>query len=138
MVLLALANPRLKLLIVNPWAVTPDRQDLYRRLQATTGWSITLVTARQWINDYGEHVQVERLSGFQGELIDLPVVIKGNIPLHAYRARIGPLLRRDNPDVVYVHHEPYAVSTFQVFRANARRAATIGLTLNSAATAWNG
>jgi glycosyltransferase involved in cell wall biosynthesis len=107
----------MKLLIVNPFALTPDRQDYYRRLQVLTGWQITLLTARQWKNDYGTNVNLTRLDGFNARVIDLPVLLKGNIPLHLYRARLAPILRREDPDVVYVYHEPYGVATFQVFRA---------------------
>jgi glycosyltransferase involved in cell wall biosynthesis len=113
----------MKLLVVNPWAVTPERQEFYLRLQATTGWQVTLLTARQWTNDYGRRVEVQRLSGYRGGLIDFPVMLRGNIPLHAYRARLKPVLRRERPDVIFVHHEPYALSTFQIFRANGGHAA---------------
>ncbi len=113
----------MKLLVVNPFALTPDRQDFYRRLQALTAWQITLVTARQWKNDFGTDVRVQRLEGFTGRIIDLPVLLKGNIPLHLYRAVLRPILRRERPDVVYVYHEPYGVATFQVFRAQPSGAA---------------
>jgi len=59
-----------------------------------------------------------RWSDYQGQLLTIPVWKSGNIPLHAYRSRFIPLLQELQPDAIYVHHEPYATATAQVYLAN--------------------
>lgn len=50
----------------------------------------------------------------------VPVLGSGSVPLHVYVTRFGRLLRLVSPDLIFVHNEPYAASTFQVAWANAR------------------
>jgi L-malate glycosyltransferase len=114
----------LKVVVVNPFAATASRQDFYARVQALTGWRVTLLTARVWRNDFGDLVKVRRSSLFQGGLIPLPVVLNGNIPLHMYAARVAPILSRERADITHVYHEAYGTATYQIFRAHQRRCLT--------------
>ena len=118
----------MKLLVVHPFALVPARQDFYARVQGMTGWDMTIVTPNRWKTEFGEVIRPRRDSGYRGSLISLPVVLAGHIPLHAYVARLAPIIRRERPDVVYVYHEPYGAATFQIFFANSRAGsgATIG------------
>ena len=38
--------------------------------------------------------------------------------MHIYRARLDKVIEKVDPDVVYVHHEPYGLATFQWYLAN--------------------
>jgi glycosyltransferase involved in cell wall biosynthesis len=116
----------MKLLVVNPFAVTSVRQDFYARVQAASGWEITIVTPRQWKDDFGRRVRAERWPAYDGGLVTLPVLLQGNIPLHTYLRSLSAVFRREKPDVVYVYHEPYGAATFQSFFANRRVNAPIG------------
>jgi glycosyltransferase involved in cell wall biosynthesis len=106
--------------VVNPFAAEASRQDLYARVQEMTGWQVTLLTARGWRNDYGQMVRLRRSSRYRGALIALPVLLNGNIPLHFYPRRLGPILARERADVTHVYHEAYGSATYQIFRAHRR------------------
>jgi glycosyltransferase involved in cell wall biosynthesis len=106
----------MRLVVVSHPCVTPVNQDIYARVQARTGWEITIMLPSRWKTEYGRR-RAERSPAFHGELIPLPVALAGNIPLHVYLARMRRRLRERRPDVVYVHNEPYAAATFQVVRA---------------------
>jgi glycosyltransferase involved in cell wall biosynthesis len=116
----------MKLLVVNPFAVTPVRQDFYARVQAASGWEVTIVTPRQWKDDFGRRVRADRWPAYEGGLVTLPVLLQGNIPLHTYLRSLSAVFRRERPDVIYVYHEPYGAATFQSFFANRRVNAPIG------------
>lgn len=102
------------------FAAEPNRQRLYGSMAARTGWDVSLVVADNWRNDYSKAIPVRRWPTFHGGLSALPVGLPGNIPLHFFAGRVANLIRREKPDMIYVYHEAYAVSTFQVFLANQR------------------
>jgi glycosyltransferase involved in cell wall biosynthesis len=107
---------RMKLLVVSHPCSVPSNQELYARVQAQTGWDLTLVVPSRWKHEYGR-LRASRWPGFDGEFVPLRVALAGNIPLHFYLASMRRLFRRHRPDVIYVHHEPYGVATAQVLRA---------------------
>jgi glycosyltransferase involved in cell wall biosynthesis len=106
----------MKLIVVSHSCSVPSNQELYARVQAQTGWDLTLVVPSRWKHEYGR-LRASRWPGFEGELVPLRVALAGNIPLHFYLASMRRLFRRRRPDLIYMHHEPYGVSTAQVFRA---------------------
>jgi len=93
---------------------------MFAELERVTGWQLTLVTPSNWITEYGHQCGGGRWPAFNGELIALPVWRPGDITLHAYKTSFSRLIRRVDPDVIYVHHEPYALATAQVYWANQR------------------
>jgi glycosyltransferase involved in cell wall biosynthesis len=107
-----------KLLVVSHSCVTAINQQFYAKVAQQTGWQIDLVVPSNWRDEYGRDCKLERWPAFTGELLGIPVFRPGNIILHAYRFNMAKLLRRMNPDIVYVNHEPYAVATAQVYAAN--------------------
>jgi glycosyltransferase involved in cell wall biosynthesis len=109
-----------KLLVVSHPCATPLNQQLYAEVERLTGWSVTLLVPLHWKTEYGDVVGGARLADFRGGLIALPIWRSGDIILHAYRAGLNRLLRQLRPDVIYVHHEPYALATAQVCNANLR------------------
>ena len=119
-------TPPLRLLVVSHAAVTPVNQDLFARLEAQHGWQIEIVLPRRWKTEYGVR-SAARWPAFRGPLRPLPVAMNGNIPLHFYLHPLGRVVRRAQPDVVYVHHEPYALATAQVLRAAGRADLTFGV-----------
>src|SRR5690349_15422974 len=106
----------MKLVVVSHPCVTPINQDFYARVQARTGWEVTIILPSRWKTEYGPR-RAERWPAFRGDLVTLPVFPRGNIPLHVYVARMRPRLRDLRPDVLYVHNEPYAAATFETLRA---------------------
>jgi glycosyltransferase involved in cell wall biosynthesis len=101
-----------RLLVVSHACVVPANQEFWGRLSELTGWHVDLVLPERWHNEYGDHV-ARRSRRFGGGLHTLPVVGSGRIPNHLYRGRIGRLLRKADPHVVYLHNEPYALATLQ-------------------------
>lgn len=108
----------MKLLVISHPCVTAINQQFYAEVEQQTNWQLTIVTPANWKNEYGQQRSVERWSGYQGQLLSIPVWKSGHIPLHCYRSHFLSLLRKVQPDVIYVHHEPYAVATAQVYWAN--------------------
>ena len=110
----------MNLLVVSHACAVPVNQQLYAAFQAATGWDVSIVVPSNWRNEYGQVSGGERWPTFHGELIPVPVRLTGNIGLHTYRTSFARLIRRVDPDVVYVHQEPYAASATQVYVGNRR------------------
>lgn len=109
----------MKLLVVSHACVTATNQEFFAEVERQTGWSLTLVAPSTWAGEYGER-HLERWPGFSGTLIPIPVWGSGNVPLHVYRSTFSRLLQDEDPDAIYMHHEPYAAATAQVYWANRR------------------
>jgi glycosyltransferase involved in cell wall biosynthesis len=97
--------------------VTPVNQGFFAQVSTEMGWDVDLVIPSTWESEYKSMV-ASRWKEFEGEIHTIPVWNAGNIPLHLYRQTMVGLLRRIRPDVIYVHHEPYGLATFQVYAAN--------------------
>jgi glycosyltransferase involved in cell wall biosynthesis len=108
----------MKLLIVSHSCVTPINQQFYAEVERQTNWDLTIVLPDNWKNEYGNTLSPESWPAYQGKLLSIPVWKSGNIPLHIYRSFFIKLLQEINPDFIYVHHEPYAAATAQVYLAN--------------------
>src|SRR2546422_1677828 len=115
---LARRSPRLHLLAVSHPCIVPINQDFFAHVEEETGWTVTIVLPLRWTTDYGKNLKPARWPRFQGRLLPLPVRLAGSVPLHFYSARLGRVLDRMRPDAIYVHNEPYAAATYQVFRAS--------------------
>jgi glycosyltransferase involved in cell wall biosynthesis len=108
----------MKLLIVSHACATPVNQQLFAEVQRQSTWNLTLVGPSRWIDDYQNERFLQRLPGFSARLIPIPVWMNGNVPLHVYSSTFRSVLHAVRPDVIYVHHEPYAAATAQVYLAN--------------------
>ncbi|WP_416670497.1 glycosyltransferase family 4 protein [Egbenema bharatensis] len=108
----------MKLLIISHPCTTSVNQQFYAEVEQRTGWNLTIITPSNWKNEYGQVLSPERWSTYQGEFKTIPVWNTGNIPLHLYRSTFIQLLQALQPDAIYVHHEPYALATAQIYLAN--------------------
>ena len=108
----------MKLVIVSHPCVTSVNQQFYAQVEQQTGWELTIITPSNWKNEYSEKLAPERWSGYQGQLLNIPVWKPGSVPLHVYRSTFISLLKKLKPDVIYVHHEPHGAATAQVYLAN--------------------
>jgi L-malate glycosyltransferase len=108
----------MKLLIISHSCVTPINQQFYVELERQTNWQITIVTPSNWKTEYGKILNPQPWSNYQGRLLGIPVWLSGNIPLHIYRSTFIRLLKELEPDFIYVHQEPYAIQTAQIYLAN--------------------
>ncbi|GAT35361.1 glycosyltransferase [Terrimicrobium sacchariphilum] len=111
----------MKLLVVSHSCATATNQQLYAELEELTGWDLTLVIPADWRDEFGNNLDQAAYPGLKGRVIKVPVLANGNIILHAYRKRWRAFLREENPDAIYVNHEPYAVATAQVCLAAGRK-----------------
>jgi len=107
----------MKLLILSHSCVTPVNQDLFAKLEEQTQWDLTIIAPSTWAGEYGAR-RLERWPSFQGNLIPVPVWNSGNVPLHVYKTFFTSTLKETRPDTIYVHHEPYAAATAQMYLAN--------------------
>jgi glycosyltransferase involved in cell wall biosynthesis len=108
----------MKLLIVSHSCVTPVNQQLFADLARMSGWSLKIVLPATWNDAYGNRQTATRWPSYEGELEPISVFRSGNIPLHLYRTLFIRLLRTDRPDAIFVHNEPYAAATAQIYLAN--------------------
>jgi glycosyltransferase involved in cell wall biosynthesis len=107
----------MKILALSHACVTPVNQAFFATIQRLTGWAVTLVVPETWHGEYGLKTAT-RWGDFEGKIIRYPVLLSGNVPLHTYRSLFVSLLRKEQPDAIYVHHEPYGLATFQMYMAN--------------------
>ncbi len=110
----------MKLLVVSHPCAAPVNQQLYASVRHATGWDVTLVVPSNWKDEYGRIVTAEQWPAFDGQLVPIPVRRSGDIILHTYCTSFAKLIRGTDPDVIYVHQEPYAASTAQVYWGNRR------------------
>lgn len=111
---------RLRLLVVSHSCATPQNQKLFALAAAQRGWEVTMCVPSGWRDEYGQTLPAALMPGFDARLVHYPVIRNGSVPLHAYRGRLGQLIRDVSPDVVYSHNEAYAASTIQLCWANVR------------------
>jgi glycosyltransferase involved in cell wall biosynthesis len=108
----------MRLLVVSHACCTAINQSFYADLEAETGCLVSLVIPSRWSNQYGITDTSARWHGLQGDIKRINVFRPGNIPTHLYRSWFISLLRQQKPDAIYVHQEPYGLSTFQLCLAN--------------------
>ena len=108
----------MKLLVVSHPCATAANQSLFEELGRT--WDLTLVVPAHWKDEFGNTLDEAPRSGLAGRVNKIPVWGSGRIILHAYRTNWSRLLREGGFDAIYMHHEPYALATGQVFLANRR------------------
>ncbi len=108
----------MRILIVSHACATPANQRLFKFAAERRGWDVTMLIPRLWKSEYGRTLVPSRLEGFSARLETARVFMSGSIPLHVYARSIGKLLNKLDPDVIYVHNEPYALSTLQCVLAN--------------------
>jgi glycosyltransferase involved in cell wall biosynthesis len=107
-----------KLLVVSFPCVTAINQSFYADVKKETGWEVTLVIPKRWKTEYGQIEGCERWPSFRGKIVCHPIFLPGDIPRHIYRSWFVDVIRNENPDAIYMHHEPYGFATFQVYAAN--------------------
>lgn len=110
----------MKILVVSHACVTAVLHGFYADLERELGWTVVLVTPSRWKTQYsGKAIQPdERWPGFSGKIERFDVWLPGDIPKHVYQTTFVGLLRQEQPDAIYVHHEPYGLATAQVYLAN--------------------
>jgi glycosyltransferase involved in cell wall biosynthesis len=107
-----------KLFVVSHPCVLPINQEFFVEVERITGWSLSFVVPATWKSDYVEHIEPSRSESLSGQIHYIPVWNAGNIPLHLYKSWLVGLFMRERPNAIYVHHEPYALATAQVYLAN--------------------
>lgn len=107
-----------QLCIYHPWAGLRSRRVLYQEMAKQLGWKLSFIVPQSWLDEYGREVVPEQPAD---DVIPVHLVGSGNIPLHAVRQRIAPVLSGCDPDLLYVYHEPYALATWQNVQAGYRK-----------------
>ena len=108
----------MKLLVVSHACVTAVNQSFFADLEAETQWRVSLVMPSRWKTEYGMKDGTERWSSFGGTVHPVDVLRPGDVPRHVYKNTLVSLIRNEQPDAIYVHHEPYGFATAQVYLAN--------------------
>lgn len=108
----------MKLLVVSHPCVTAVNQALFGDVARLSGWTVDLLVPASWNSEYARNVQPSRWEGFEGQIHRCPVWGSGNIPLHFYKSFLTRMMRKVDPDLIYVHHEPYGLATAQIYLAN--------------------
>ncbi|MEI8311440.1 MAG: glycosyltransferase, partial [Verrucomicrobiota bacterium] len=111
----------MKVLIVSHPCATAANQAVFAEIRRMTGWDVRLVVPSNWRDEFGNVLDQRDWPGLEGRILKIPVVFNGHIILHFYRMAWGAYLRKEAFDVIYMHHEPYALATGQVCLANSRQ-----------------
>ncbi|MFZ4775481.1 MAG: glycosyltransferase [Terrimicrobiaceae bacterium] len=111
----------MKALIISHPCATATNQAVFAGVRRITGWDLQLVVPARWRDEFGNSLGQADDPELEGRVIKVPVIFNGNIILHCYRMGWSSFLRRGNYDVIYMHHEPYALATGQVCLANSRQ-----------------
>ncbi|MEI6493331.1 MAG: glycosyltransferase [Verrucomicrobiota bacterium] len=111
----------MKVLIVSHPCATAANQAVFAELRRMTGWDVRLVIPSNWKDEFGNVLDQKDWPGLEGRVTKVPVVFNGHIILHFYRLGWGAYLKKESFDVIYMHHEPYALATGQVCLANSRQ-----------------
>lgn len=114
--------PKRRILIVSHPCVKPLNQQLYAEVQRLTGWEFTILLPAVWKDEFGNSLRPSALPGFSVDLVGAPAWPNGNIIMHTYWFNLQKFLVRAKFDLIYVHHEPYAIATAQCCWANLRAA----------------
>lgn len=108
------------LLVVSHSCATAINQEIYARIQRETGWKITLVIPDAWADEFGNALRQEPPAELRDSVIRCAVWKNGSIIFHVYKMGWQSFLKKLQPDVIYMNHEPYALATAQVCWANQR------------------
>jgi len=111
----------MKVLVVSHPCATAANQAVFAEIHRQTGWDLRLMIPSNWKDEFGNVLNQKEWPGLEGRVSKSPVMFNGNIVLHFYRMNWGAFLKRENFDVIYMHHEPYALATGQVCLANSRQ-----------------
>ncbi len=114
-------------LIVSHSCTTTINQKVYVDLQDILGWDLTLVIPKQWKDEFGNRLDGGLVEGLNGRLIKIPVIPNGNIVLHHYLRDAARVIAEEQPDLIYINHEPYAVATWQWARASVKAKIPYGI-----------
>jgi glycosyltransferase involved in cell wall biosynthesis len=108
----------MKVVVVSHACVLPINQMFYVEVERITGWELSFIIPAVWKNEYIQEIRPAKSEHLKGKIHYIPVWKEGNIPLHLYRSWLRNLLLKEQPDAIYVHHEPYGLATAQVYVAN--------------------
>jgi glycosyltransferase involved in cell wall biosynthesis len=108
-------------LVVSHSCAVETNQRVYRELSRLVE-RVDLVVPSRWFHEHTRGpLSPRRCEGFTGQLIRLPVLNAGSVPLHLYLAGATRWLRRVGCELLYIEEEPYSLAAWQWARA-ARRA----------------
>ncbi|MFN3431627.1 MAG: glycosyltransferase [Candidatus Sericytochromatia bacterium] len=108
----------MRLTVISHSSVIDTNQQLFAEMERQ-GVVLQLLVPSVWKGDLtGRPMAPQRWEGLQTTPIPIPVVMPGQVPLHAYKEALGRRFYLFQPDAIYVENESYAVSTFQAALAN--------------------
>ncbi len=110
----------MKVLVVSHPCANPINQGIFAALKKLTGGNLTLISPAAWRDEFGNQLDEPPLRELAGAFEKVPVFGNGNIILHVYRKNWGRYLAEKQFDLIYMHHEPYALATAQICLANSR------------------
>lgn len=108
----------MRILAVSHPCVTDVNQQFYAELEAL-GHDVQLIVPENFRHEYAVGaVQVVRWPTFRGNIVQRRIGLSSSIPLHFYVGSLRPVMKKFDPDVLYVEEEPYSVSAWQAFYAS--------------------
>lgn len=116
-----------RVLVVSHPAVLAVNQDTYAALVGR-GWDVQMVVPSSWSHGYSDApFAPERLEALEGRLHPVPVLGRGRAQRHVYLRRIGRLLDRLRPDVVFLEAESFSLAAGQWAGPLRRRSIPFGV-----------
>lgn len=104
----------LKILAISHACVTDVNQQLFVELAQIRDNQIELVVPSSWKSEYSATPQsLKLLNSVSFPVHSFPVYFSGNLTLHYYKGALARIVRKFNPDVIFIDQEPWAFSTAQ-------------------------
>ena len=98
-----------RLLAVSHACSVAENQTVYGHLQAL-GWDVHLVVPHLWVHEYApDSFPPAVLAGLEGRVDAQRVLGAGRVQRHVYLRRPSSVLRRVQPDVVFIEEEHYSL-----------------------------
>ena len=105
----------MRVAVISHACVVDVNQRLYEELARRDDIELLLIAPATWRASTGKRVGFRALPGAPYQTHPLPVWGSGQISLHWYRG-LGPVLRRFDPDLIYLDEEPYSLPAWQTLR----------------------
>lgn len=98
----------MRIVVISHPSVIADNRRVFNML-SQHGFEVSFVVPSKWVDDYGNLVNTQ----LGDKIYPADILGIGKIVTHLYRISALKHVWKMQPEIIYVHNEPYAISTIQ-------------------------
>lgn len=102
-----------KITVINPFGGSRHRQSIWERMAREHDFQIQFYAPSIWRDEYGNVESCNTTSNYL-EITPVPVIMRGNIPLHFFKQLDIIKNASSSAQLTYMYHEPHFLSTIQL------------------------